>query len=176
MFCDKCGSTLNPGAQYCNVCGKQVLQPAAPAPAAGGSPAAQPRDRVRRNLQLLMFLWVAYGVIRLLGVLWIFAFGHVMLPGVFGPGGHWGPMMGGWSWFLPFGLFSVGFLSAAFGAAYLLLAWALHEKRPWARIYGIVLGFIVLLHVPFGTALGVYTLWVLLPETSRREYDGLARA
>jgi hypothetical protein len=37
--------------------------------------------------------------------------------------------------------------------------------RPWARILGIVISALDLLHVPFGTALGIYGLWVLLsPE------------
>jgi hypothetical protein len=38
--------------------------------------------------------------------------------------------------------------------------------RPWARILAIILGALHLLSFPFGTALGVYTLIVLLnPET-----------
>jgi len=175
VFCDKCGSTLNPGAQYCNVCGKQVIQPAGPVPSSAAPQPVAPQDRVRRNLQLLMFLWLAYGVIRLLGVFWLLIFGRVILPGFLGPWSHW-TMMSSWNWFLPLGLLSAGFFAAAFAAAYLLLAWSLYEKRPWARGYGIILGFLVLFHVPFGTALGIYTLWVLLPDTSRREYHELARA
>jgi len=38
--------------------------------------------------------------------------------------------------------------------------------RPWARTLTIVLSALDLLHVPLGTALGIYGLWVLLkPET-----------
>jgi hypothetical protein len=55
-----------------------------------------------------------------------------------------------------------------------LLAWGLFERQPWARILGIVVGFLALLRFPFGTALGIYTLWVLLPENSGREYDAMA--
>src|SRR5579884_138476 len=37
--------------------------------------------------------------------------------------------------------------------------------RPWARLLGIIISALDLLHVPFGTALGIYGLWVLLsPE------------
>ena len=40
--------------------------------------------------------------------------------------------------------------------------------QPWARILTIVLSALDLLQVPFGTALGIYGLWVLLrPETER---------
>lgn len=34
--------------------------------------------------------------------------------------------------------------------------------RPWARILAIVLSVLMLLQLPFGTALGFYGLWVLL--------------
>ena len=40
------------------------------------------------------------------------------------------------------------------------------KMRPWARIVAIVVGALHILSFPLGTALGVYTLWVLLnPET-----------
>ncbi len=34
----------------------------------------------------------------------------------------------------------------------------------WARILTLVLGFLNLLNIPFGTALGIYTIWVLFQE------------
>jgi hypothetical protein len=34
----------------------------------------------------------------------------------------------------------------------------------------IVLAFLALFHIPLGTALGIYTLWVLLPEGTDAEY------
>ena len=50
------------------------------------------------------------------------------------------------------------------------------ERRSWARVLAIVLGIISLIHMPFGTALGIYTLWVLMPAESEREYRRLAGA
>ena len=41
------------------------------------------------------------------------------------------------------------------------------RMKSWARIIAIVVGCLNLIHVPFGTALGVYTLWVLLKDESR---------
>jgi hypothetical protein len=38
-----------------------------------------------------------------------------------------------------------------------------------------VLAFVELIHVPFGTALGIYTLWVLLPSQSDDEYKALSQ-
>jgi hypothetical protein len=42
------------------------------------------------------------------------------------------------------------------------------QFRPWARILTIVLSVLELIHVPFGTALGIYGLWVLLSQGSER--------
>jgi hypothetical protein len=42
------------------------------------------------------------------------------------------------------------------GGIYLL------KHRPWARILVLVLGFINLIEIPIGTALGIYTIWVLI--------------
>ncbi len=38
--------------------------------------------------------------------------------------------------------------------------------RPWARTLALVLGIINLINIPFGTILGVYTLWVMMQPAS----------
>jgi hypothetical protein len=43
--------------------------------------------------------------------------------------------------------------------------------RPWARILMIVISALNLLHFPLGTALGVYGLWTLLNEQTRRLFE-----
>src|SRR5208337_1363036 len=50
------------------------------------------------------------------------------------------------------------------------------QRQGWARIFALVVGFVALLNVPIGTALGIYTLWVLLPRQSDDEYKALAQA
>ncbi|MBW2432892.1 MAG: hypothetical protein JRF36_04780 [Deltaproteobacteria bacterium] len=44
------------------------------------------------------------------------------------------------------------------GGIYLL------KHRPWARILVLILGFINLIEIPIGTALGIYTIWVLFKD------------
>jgi hypothetical protein len=44
----------------------------------------------------------------------------------------------------------------------LALAYGLYKRRPWARPLGLVLGVINLIHFPFGTIVGAYTLWAML--------------
>ena len=58
-----------------------------------------------------------------------------------------------------------------FAAGYGLL-----ERESWARLLALVLGFVSLFNVPLGTALGIYTFWVLLPSHADEEYRRLARA
>ena len=38
------------------------------------------------------------------------------------------------------------------------------KRRPWARILTLILSCVDLIGIPFGTALGVYSLWVLLND------------
>lgn len=41
------------------------------------------------------------------------------------------------------------------------------RRYSWARTFGLILGALNLFNIPFGTALGLYTFWVLLnDETS----------
>jgi hypothetical protein len=70
----------------------------------------------------------------------------------------------------------VGWLILAKAGAGFIAGWGLLQRENWARIFALVMGFIALLNVPLGTALGVYTLWVLLPSQSDDEYQALAQA
>lgn len=44
--------------------------------------------------------------------------------------------------------------------------------QPWARIVGIVLAIIQLVHIPLGTLFGIYALWVLLNKDTERLFAG----
>ncbi len=52
--------------------------------------------------------------------------------------------------------------------------WGLYKVRPWGRTLALVMAFLALLHPPFGTALGVYTLVVLLPTAAGDEYRDMS--
>ena len=54
--------------------------------------------------------------------------------------------------------------------------WGLLQREPWARVLTLILAFLALIHVPFGTVLGVYTLWVLLPAGAEEEYEKYRQA
>jgi hypothetical protein len=41
---------------------------------------------------------------------------------------------------------------------------ALLNRKEWGRILTLIVGFFDLLSIPFGTALGVYTIWALMND------------
>lgn len=51
---------------------------------------------------------------------------------------------------------------------------SLLNRKPYGRMLGIVLAVLALFKFPLGTALGIYTLWVLAPASSAIEYDAIA--
>jgi hypothetical protein len=48
------------------------------------------------------------------------------------------------------------------------------RRAPWARTLAIVVAFLTLIKPLTGTVLSIYTLWVLLPAPSSREYEQIA--
>lgn len=69
----------------------------------------------------------------------------------------------------------IGVLVSGLAVAGVIAGWGLIARYPWARMLSIVLACISLIHFPFGTALGIYTLWVLAPASADAEYRSLAR-
>jgi hypothetical protein len=41
------------------------------------------------------------------------------------------------------------------------------KRRPWSRILLLILAVLELIRVPLGTALGIYTIWVLIQDESK---------
>lgn len=56
----------------------------------------------------------------------------------------------------------------------LATGYSLLTRRPWGRVLGIVAAILALFKFPIGTALGIFTLYVLAPSQSGAEYDAIA--
>jgi zinc-ribbon domain len=171
MFCSNCGSTLMPGQNFCSKCGKQVAAeviapPAAPPPQATSAPLPVVQGKIEKHTRILAILWLVVSIIRLVPALALwFGSGIAM---------HFVPFP-----FRAFVLPLAGFIGALlFATAVLgfLAGWGLLNYRSWARMLAMIVGIIALIHFPLGTALGIYTLWVLLPAESEREYQRLAHS
>ena len=66
--------------------------------------------------------------------------------------------------------FLVGTLLLVISAPGIIGGLGLLKHKEWARIVILVMGFFELLHVPVGTALGIYTLWVLFNTDAIRVF------
>jgi hypothetical protein len=53
----------------------------------------------------------------------------------------------------------------------IIAGWGLLSFQPWARILAIVLSILHLVNIPFGTALGIYGLWVLFSNEGARLFE-----
>jgi hypothetical protein len=62
------------------------------------------------------------------------------------------------------------------GALSGLVGVGLLMRQSWARVLALIVGALSLLNIPFGTALGIYTFWVLLPTEHEAEYRTLSQA
>ncbi len=162
MFCDGCGAALQPEQAFCSKCGKQILGTIAPAPFPG---------RVERHLHLLAILWLAFSAFNTLGGLILLVLGNVVFPHLHEMPNVPSDVPAGFLTALFSTLGIIVLAKAAFG---FLAGWGLLQREEWARTVTLILAFIALfLNVPIGTAMGVYTMWVLLPAQSQKEYDSL---
>jgi hypothetical protein len=139
--------------------------------------AVRPELRVQRNLHTLGILWCIFGAYRILaGLIGIFVLGIATSRSFGGEPWMWGgrfhgPFAAPWmAALLP--VIAVVSVVAAFLA--FLVAFGLMTRQPWGRVVGIIVAILSLLKFPFGTALGIYTLWVLVPAESGMEYDAIA--
>jgi hypothetical protein len=164
MFCDGCGAPVQPGQLFCSKCGKQII---------GTVPSGQStRGRVQKHSHLLGILWLALSALNAVGGLVLLLLGNTLLPHIRAMGA---PPEAPVSFLVA--LFdTLGVLVLAKAVIGFFAGWGLLQRDPWARVLVLVLAFIALINVPFGTALGVYTLWVLLPGSSQQEYDALVAA
>jgi len=162
MFCDQCGTQLQAAQARCGRCGKVVL---------GATPAGD--NRVREHVKLLAILWMAYSAMHVVGGVVVLLVSKLVVVRL----GHTpnGPPPEVMAW-LPALVSAVGWLILAKAAVGIITGWGLLQREDWARIVALVMGFVALLSVPIGTALGIYTLWVLLPSQSEEEYRTLAQA
>jgi hypothetical protein len=166
MLCEGCGAAVQAGQAFCSSCGKQIMGPM-------GVARPQP-GRVQSHIHLLAILWFALSAFHSLAGLFLLILGTTLFP-------HLHEMKG-----VPPDV-PTGFLSALFTTLGIVIlakavcgfvaGWGLMNRAPWARTVALVLAFISMFtNIPLGTALGVYTMWVLLPRESQREYDALAAA
>jgi len=150
----------------CSACG--TVQSAA----AGGAVVAAAQDRVQRHARTLGILWLVMAALSCIPVLVMLVLGTVSGAAIAGSADAppiarvLGPAL----------FYGIAVVVGVFTLACFFAGWGLLKLRSWGRPVAIVMGVLVLLHPPLGTALGIYTLWVLLSSGADRQYAALARA
>jgi len=164
MFCDGCGGAVQPGQAFCSKCGKQIVGPV--------SFMQRHQGRVQEHVRLLGLLWLALSAFTTIGGVMLYVVANTVLVHL-----RRGGIEGGPPAFLTPLLSTVAILLLAKAACGFIAGWGLLQHEPWARVVVLVVAFVSLFtNVPFGTALGIYTMWVLLPAESEQEYEALAEA
>jgi hypothetical protein len=129
------------------------------------------------KVKALGIFWFIYAAFSLALGLAGLSFANAFLSGHFGPwiNGPWGRGP------IPPWIFGPAFLRFAWvvivvraGLA-LVAGWGLMERTQWGRIVAIVAAFLSILKFPIGTALGIWTLVVLLGYRNTTLYDQLER-
>jgi len=170
MFCSGCGQALVQGQPVCAQCGRPVVPVVPPVPGLQFQ-----LESYAGKVRALSIVWFLYAAISLLFGLAGLTFARAFFSNHFGPWGH-GPWSDGAMppmWLGPT-IFHFIWVALVFRAALALVAgWGLHERTQWGRIVAIVAAVLSLLKFPFGTALGIWTLVVLLGYQNTTLYEQL---
>jgi hypothetical protein len=175
MFCSVCGGTLVAGQAFCPQCGRPVAAAAPVSPVPPIPLAAVPGFQFELNnfagkIRALSVVWFIYGGLSLVLAFAGLAFANAFFQGRFDNWMH-GPMPP--IWFGPAFIHLIWVVVIVRTGLALIAGWGLMEHAPWGRIVAIVAAIINLIKFPFGTALGIWTLVMLLGYRNSTLYDQL---
>jgi zinc-ribbon domain len=187
VFCQQCGKPLDASAQFCGICGARTPVNKLPPSLSAASPEisdAVARQSLAGHVRVIGILWAIYSGFRILMAIWTVVFSRVFMPAfmdgitkAMAQQNNTDPdvapifesvmrMMSG------FYILSA-VISILAGALGLWAAWALMKRERSGRMLALVVACVSLISIPLGTALGVYTLVVFLPNKTERIYREL---
>jgi hypothetical protein len=126
---------------------------------------------MERHVNLLAILWTLWGALTILICVSTMLLAVGALGAVLGPAGD--------AVFTAAGLIAAAFaltggLALLWGGAHVLAGLLVRKRATSGRTLSLGLAVVNLLVLPFGTALGVYALWVLLTNDGRRLFEPAA--
>ncbi len=166
MFCSGCGQPLTQGQAVCPQCGRPIAPVVPPVPGL-----LFQIENYRGKVRALAIVWFIYaGLSLLLGFAGL-TFARAFFNGGFGPWTHvHGPVPPLWlAALLPFAWVAV----ALRGTLAAVAGWGLIEYSGWGRIVAIIAAILSLIKFPLGTALGIWTLVMLLGYRNSTLYEQL---
>jgi len=170
MYCSGCGQAIAPGQGFCPQCGRPM---AAPVPSVPGMQFQL--ESYASKVKALSVVWFIYAGLALVTGIFGLAFARAFFAGGFGPWMHepWAHGPQAPEWMLPAILHFAWVTLVARVALAIAAGYGLMERAQWGRVVAIVAAILSLLKFPFGTALGIWTLVVLLGYRNSTLYDQL---
>jgi hypothetical protein len=66
---------------------------------------------------------------------------------------------------------ALALIAMLWGSAHVIVGVPLRRHKPWSRLVALTLGSVDLVLLPYGTALGIYALYVLLNENGKALFE-----
>ncbi len=182
MYCSGCGFALAQGQAACPQCGRPV-----PAPIPGPVPPIPGFEfqiqSYAGKIRALSIVWFAYAGLTLLFGFLMLTFANALLMHRFGPSWMFSPWNFGMgngpfenNWFA-LAILRFAWVAIFFRAALAVAAgWGLYERTSWGRVVAVIAAVFSLLKFPWGTALGIWTLVMLLGYRNTTLYDRLPQS
>jgi hypothetical protein len=127
------------------------------------------------KIRALSTVWFIYAGLNLILSFAGMAFARFAMHSHFGPWAH-GPWMNGPirpEWFGPIVLQFIWVFVLLWSLFLFAVGWGLIHREPWGRMVAIVAAFCVLFKFPLGTALGIWTLVMLMGYRNQTLYEQL---
>lgn len=118
---------------------------------------------IRQHIDVVAYLHLALGALGVVGAFLVFGVmgGAGLLSGDAGAAATLG-LVGG----------VIAGIAALLSMPALLGGWGLLRRRPWARVLVMIVSVLNLFGFPIGTAVGGYSLWVLMQDEARAHLGG----
>jgi hypothetical protein len=161
---------MEPGQAFCPKCGRPLAPPVPPVPGFQFQ-----LEGYAGKIRALSIFWFVYAGLSLLLGLAGLTFAKAFFSGGFGPwaNGTWahGNMLP--FWMGPAFIHLIWVMLVLRAGLAVAAGWGLMEHAQWGRLVAIIAAILCLLKFPFGTALGIWTLVVLLGYRNSTLYDQL---
>lgn len=122
---------------------------------------------MEQHIKILSWLFIILGILGLLAAVLVFVVGAGAAATIASQAGNDPDAAGG---MLAAGgcMTAVAALVGILSLPSLIAGWGLMKRKSWSRVLAIIVAILSLPSVPIGTAIGVYALWVMFNEETKR--------
>ena len=120
-----------------------------------------------QHIKILSVLFIIFGILGLLAAIVVFVVGAGAAASIASQGANDQDTAAG---MLAAGgcMTGIAALVGILSIPNLLTGWGLMKRKSWSRVLTIIMAILALPSFPIGTAIGVYALWVMFNEETKR--------